>query len=99
MSPEDVANQTTASGVRWLLLSLGLAAAVDLVLDVPVYFGTVFPALDGVSGTASFEHAALLISLAVPAVIGVLGLGAILRRVRGLGCSREMRAQRARPRF
>jgi len=99
MSPEDVANQTTASGVRWLLLSLGLAAAVDLVLDVPVYFGTVFPALDGVSGTASFEHSALLISLAVPAVIGVIGFAGILRIERGRGWTRETRAERARPAF
>ncbi|PYR71717.1 MAG: hypothetical protein DMG20_01975 [Acidobacteria bacterium] len=99
MSPEDVANQTTASGVRWLLLCLALAAAADLVLDVPTYFGTVFPALDGISGTASYQRYAPLMSLAVPAVIGVIGFAGILRIERGRGWTRETRAERARPAF
>src|SRR5439155_905877 len=56
-------------------------------------------ALDGISGTASYQRYAPLMSLAVPAVIGVIGFAGILRIERGRGWTRETRAERARPAF
>src|SRR5437870_1257803 len=45
MSHRLFADSATASGVRWLVISLMLAAVGDLVLDVPYYFGTAIPGL------------------------------------------------------
>src|SRR2546426_12734711 len=43
------ADSAVASGVRWLLIALVVAAVGDLVLDVPYYFGTVIPGLASLS--------------------------------------------------
>src|SRR5881397_3922146 len=45
MSHRLFEDSATASGVRWLVISLMLAAVGDLVLDVPYYFGTAIPGL------------------------------------------------------
>ena len=97
MGPRDFANPATASGVRWLLLSLGLAAVADLVMDVPSYFGTALPVLGALLGTASYERYTPILSLVVPTVVGVIGFGGILRIERGRAWTRDWRGERARP--
>src|SRR5438132_5790583 len=90
-------DSATASGVRWLLIALLLAAVGDLALDVPYYFGTVIPGLAALSGRSSYRLYASLLSVAVPTVIGPIGVVGILRIERGRGWTREWRGERARP--
>ena len=85
MGHRDFANPVTASGVRWLLVSLVLAAVADLVTDVPSYFGTALPVLGALSGTASYERYSPILSVVVPTMVGVIGFGGILRIERGRG--------------
>src|SRR2546425_9007194 len=99
MGPSDSANPATASGVRWLLLSLGLAAVADLVMDVPVYFGTALPELEALFMTASYQLYAPILSVVVPTGVGLIGFAGILRIERGRGWTREWRGERARPAF
>ena len=91
------ADSATATGVRWLLLSLALAAVGDLVLDVPYYFGGVIPGLGALSGGTSYGLYTSVLSVALPAVIGPIGFVGILRIERGRGWTREWRGERARP--
>src|SRR2546425_4102219 len=91
------AASAAASGVRWLLVSLVLAAVGDLVLDVPYYFSTVIPGLSALSGRSSYRLYASVLSVALPAVIGPIGFVGILRIERGRGFTREPRGERARP--
>src|SRR2546427_9939666 len=97
MGHRDFANPVTASGVTWLLLSLVLAAVADLVTDVPAYFGTAFPVLGALSGTASYERYSPILSVVVPTMVGVIGFGGILRIERGRGWTRDWRGGGARP--
>jgi len=90
-------DSATASGVRWLLIALLLAAVGDLVLDVPYYFGTVIPGLAALSGRSSYRLYASVLSVALPTVIGPIGFVGILRIERGRGWTREWRGERARP--
>src|SRR5947199_4434947 len=92
-----VEDSATASGVRWLLLALVLAALGDLVLDVPYYFSTTIPGLGALSGKASYRLYASVLSVALPTVIGPIGFVGILRIERGRGWTRDWRAERARP--
>src|SRR5436309_6888196 len=91
------ADSATVSGVRWLLVSLVLAAFGDLVLDVPYYFGTVIPSLSALSGGTSYRLYVSILSVALPTVIGPIGFVGILRIERGRGWTREWRGERARP--
>src|SRR2546427_4702036 len=97
MGHRDFANPVTASGVRWLLVSLVLAAVADLVTDVPSYFGTALPVLGALSGTASYERYSPILSVVVPTMVGVIGFGGLLRIERGRGWTRDWRGARARP--
>src|SRR3989442_1297531 len=97
MAHRLIADSATASGVRWLLLSLALAAVGDLVLDVPYYFGGVIPGLGALSGGTSYGLYTSVLSVALPAVIGPIGFVGILRIERGRGWTREWRGERARP--
>src|SRR2546427_10591106 len=97
MGHRDFANPVTASGVRWLLVSLVLAAVADLVTDVPSYFGTAFPVLGALSGTASYERYSPILSVVVPTMVGVIGFGGILQIERGRGWTRDWRGGRALP--
>src|SRR6266566_3513279 len=90
-------DSATASGVRWLLIALLLAAVGDLVLDVPYYFGTVIPSLAALSGRSSYRLYASVLSVALPTVMGPIGFVGILRIERGRGWTREWRGERARP--
>ena len=99
MGPSDSANPATASGVRWLLVSLGLAAVADLVMDVPVYFGTALPELEALFMTASYQLYAPILSVVVPTGVGLIGFAGILRIERGRGWTREWQGERARPAF
>src|SRR2546426_11641728 len=90
MGPSDSANPATASGVRWLLLSLGLAAVADLVMDVPVYFGTALPELEALFMTASYQLYAPILSVVVPTGVGLIGFAGILRIERGRGLDPRM---------
>src|SRR5437870_11708026 len=90
-------DSATASGVRWLLIALLLAAVGDLVLDVPYYFGTVIPGLAALSGRSSYRLYASVLSVALPTVIRPIGFVGILLIERGRGWTREWRAARARP--
>ncbi len=91
------ADSATVSGVRWLLVSLVLAAFGDLVLDVPYYFGTVIPGLSALSGGTSYRFYVSVLSVALPTVIGPIGFVGILRIERGRGWTRKWRGERARP--
>src|SRR5207245_11404039 len=91
------AESASASGVRWLLIALLLAAVGDLVLDVPYYFSTTIPGLGALSGRASYRLYASVLSIALPAVIGPIGFVGILRIERGRGWTRGWRGERARP--
>ncbi len=91
------ADTATASGVRWLLVSLVLAAVGDLVLDVPYYLGAVLPGLSALSAGTSYPLYTSVLSVAVPTVIGPIGFVGILRIERGRGWTREWRGERARP--
>jgi len=91
------ADSATASGVRWLLVSLALAAVGDLVLDVPYYFGSVIPGLGALSGGASSRLYTSVLSVALPTLIGPIGFVGILRIERGRGWTREWRGKWARP--
>src|SRR2546427_42066 len=97
MGHRDFANPVAASGVRWLLVSLVLAAVADLVTDVPSYFGTAFPVLGALSGTASYERYSPILIVVVPTMVGVIGFGGILRIERGRGWTRDWRSEGARP--
>jgi len=97
MGERLVEDSATASGVRWLLLALVLAALGDLVLDVPYYFSTTIPGLGALSGRASYRLYASVLSVALPAVIGPIGFVGILRIERGRGWTRGWRGERARP--
>src|SRR3989442_5587275 len=97
MGHRDFANPVTASGVRWLLVSLVLAAVADLVTDVPSYFGTALPVLGALSGTASYERYSPILSVVVPTMVGVIGFGGILRIERGRGWTRDWRRLGGRP--
>src|SRR5437867_4695681 len=96
MGERLVEDSATASGVRWLLLALVLAALGDLVLDVPYYFSTTIPGLGALSGKASYRLYASVLSVALPAVIGPIGFVGILRIERGRGWTRGWRGERAR---
>src|SRR5207245_10087388 len=89
-------DSATASGVRWLLIALLLAAVGDLVLDVPYYFGTVIPGLAALSGRSSYRFYASVLSVALPTVIGPFGFVGILSMRRGRGWTPEWRRGRAR---
>src|SRR5207249_7895419 len=91
------ADSATVSGVRWLLVSLVLAAFGDLVLDVPYYFGTVIPGLSALSGGTSYRLYVSILSVALPTVIGPIGFVGILRIERVRGWTRKWRGERARP--
>src|SRR2546426_9398977 len=91
------ADSATASGVRWLLVSLALAGVGDLVLDVPYYFGSVIPGLGALSGGASSRLYTSVLSVALPTLIGPIGFVGILRIERGRGWTREWRGKWARP--
>jgi len=91
------ADSATVSGVRWLLVSLVLAAFGDLVLDVPYYFGTVIPSLSALSGGTSYRLYVSILSVALPTVIGPIGFVGILRIERVRGWTRKWRGERARP--
>ena len=93
------ANPATASGVRWLLLSLALAAVADLVMDVPSYFGPALPRLQALSATASYQVYAPILSVVVPTGVGLIGFAGVLRIERGRGWTREWKGERARPAF
>src|SRR2546427_6709133 len=97
MGHRDFANPVTASGVRWLLVSLVLAAVADLVTDVPSYFGTALPVLGALSGTASYERYSPILSVVVPTMVGVIGFGGILRIERVRGWTRDCRGEGGRP--
>src|SRR5438093_13271033 len=90
-------DSATASGVRWLVISLLLAAVGDLVLDVPYYFGTVIPGLATLSGRSSYRLYSSVLSVALPTIIGPIGFVGILRIERGRGWTGEWRGGRARP--
>src|SRR2546425_9311153 len=90
------AASAAASGVRWLLVSLVLAAVGDLVLDVPYYFGTVIPGLSALSGADSYRLYTSVLSVALPAVIGPIGFLGILRIERGRVWTRKWHQERAR---
>src|SRR5437870_13883328 len=100
MSHRLFPDSTTAAGVRWLVISLMLAAVGDLVLDVPYYFGTVIPGLAALSGRASSRLYASVLSVALPTVTGPIGVVGILRNERCRGWTRGGRGERAwRARF
>src|SRR6266705_2363643 len=82
-------DSATASGVRWLLIALLLAAVGDLVLDVPYYFGTVIPGLVTLSGRSSYRLYSSVLSVALPTIIGPIGFVGILRIERGRGWTGE----------
>src|SRR5437879_3833160 len=91
------ADSAMASGVRWLLIALVVAAVGDLVLDVPYYFGTVIPGLASLSRGTSYRLYSSVLSVALPTVIGPIGFVGILRIERGRGWTRDWRGERARP--
>src|SRR3989442_14162727 len=91
------ADSAAASGVRWLLVSLVLAAVGDLVLDVPYYFGTVIPGLSALSGADSYRLYTSVLSVALPAVIGPIGFVGLLRVEPGRVWSRQTADERGRP--
>src|SRR5438093_10408758 len=97
MSHRLFADSATASGVRWLVISLMLAAVGDLVLDVPYYFGTVIPGLAALSNRSSYRLYASVLSVALPTVIGPIGFVGILRIERGRDWTGEWRGAQARP--
>jgi hypothetical protein len=97
MSPKDIAEQRTASGVRWLLLSLALAVVADLISDVPYYFGSAVPELNGLAAALPYRDYLPLLSLAVPAGTGMIGFLGMVRIEAGRGWTREARGERARP--
>src|SRR5437870_9977861 len=84
-------DSATASGVRWLLIALLLAAVGDLVLDVPYYFGTVIPGLAALSGRSSYPLYSSVLSVALPTIIGPIGFVGIFRIERGRGWTGEWR--------
>src|SRR3989442_8438057 len=77
------ADSAAASGVRWLLVSLVLAAVGDLVLDLPYYFGTVIPGLSALSGADSYRLYTSVFSVALPAVITPNRVSGLPRLARG----------------
>src|SRR5207249_12067340 len=89
-------DSATASGVRWLLIALLLAAVRDLVLDVPYYFGTVIPGLASLSSRMSYRLYASVLSVALPTDIGPIGFVGILPIERGRGWTRDWPAEPAR---
>src|SRR5207245_1344325 len=91
------ADSATASGARWLVISLVLAAVGDLVLDVPYYFGAIIPGLAALSDKSSYRLYASVLSVALPTVIGPIGFVGIFRIERGRGWTRAWRGERARP--
>src|SRR3989442_10310014 len=97
MNHRAFADSATASGVRWLLIAPLLAAVGDLVLDVPYYFGTLIPGLASLSSRTSYRLYASILSVALPTVIGPIGLVGILRIERGRGWTRDWRGERGRP--
>src|SRR2546427_11457351 len=97
MSHRLFADSATASGVRWLVISLMLAAVGDLVLDVPYYFGTAIPGLDALSGRSSYPLYSSVLSVALPTIIGPIGFVGIFRIERGRGWTGEWRGGGARP--
>lgn len=97
MGHRFLANSATASGVRWILLSLAVAATGSLVSDVPFYFGAAIPALDALTGTTSYRLYRSILSLVVPLIVGLTGFVGILRIERDRGWTWEWRGERARP--
>src|SRR5436309_3101894 len=97
MSHRLFEDSATASGVRWLAVSLVLAAVGDLVLDVPYYFGTVIPGLAALSARSPYRLYSSVLSVALPMIIGPIGFVGILRIERGRGWTGEWRGERARP--
>src|SRR3989441_13200462 len=91
------ADSAAASGVRWLLVSLVLAAVGDLVLDVPYYFGTVIPGLSALSGADSYRLYTSVLSVALPAGICPVGFVGILRIEGGPVWTRKAHDVRVRP--
>src|SRR2546422_8240588 len=92
MSHRLFADSATASGVRWLVISLMLAAVGDLVLDVPYYFGTAIPGLAVLSGRSPYRLYSSVLSVALPTIIGPIGFVGIFRIERGRGWTGEWRA-------
>src|SRR3989442_2928403 len=97
MSHRQFADSATASGVRWLVISLMLAAVGDLVLDVPYYFGTAIPGLAALSGRSPYRLYSSVLSVALPTIIGPIGFVGIFRIERGRGWTGEWRGERGRP--
>src|SRR3989442_11170926 len=91
MSHRQFADSATASGVRWLVISLMLAAVGDLVLDVPYYFGTAIPGLAVLSGRSPYRLYSSVLSVALPTIIGPIGFVGIFRIERGRGWTGEWR--------
>src|SRR2546422_7944963 len=91
MSHRLFADSATASGVRWLVISLMLAAVGDLVLDVPYYFGTAIPGLAVLSGRSPYRLYSSVLSVALPTIIGPIGFVGIFRIERGRGWTGEWR--------
>src|SRR5256712_10336553 len=89
------ADSAAASGVRWLLVSLVLAAVGDLVLDVPYYFGTVIPGLSALSGADSYRLYTSVLSVALPAVLGTTGFVGILPTAPGPAWNPQWHEDRA----
>src|SRR5881409_2289826 len=90
-------NAATASGVRWLLVSLAIAAAGNLVSDVPFYFGAAIQGLDELSGTASYQLYRSILTVVLPLIIGLIGFVGIVGIERDRGWTWEWRGERARP--
>src|SRR5947209_20467007 len=99
MSHRLFADSATPSGVRWLVISLMLAAVGDLVLDVPYYFGTAIPGLAALSGRSPYRLYSSVLSVALPTIIGPIGFVGIFRIERGRGWTGEWRVERARAGF
>jgi len=68
-------------------------------MDVPFYFGPALPGLQALSATPSYQLYAPILSIAVPTVVGLIGLAGILRIERGRAWTREWQGERARPAF
>ena len=89
MSVSVPRNPTSASGVRLLLVALALAAAANLVADVPFYFGAYVAALGSWYSSETYQQYAPLLNLAVPALVGVIGVVGIVQLEKGRNWTRN----------
>src|SRR2546425_13129578 len=96
MSRRLFADSAIASGARWLVISLVLAAVGDLVLAVPNYFGTMIPGLAALSDKSSYRLYASVLSVSLPTVAGPTGFLGILPDERGPGWPPARRGDGAR---